>query len=309
MNMTMELVNIPVKMIRIKENVRKDYDLKELDRSVSDVGVIQPITVKRDGDEYFIISGHRRFRSALNAGEKSLKCIVNNGITESEIRYYQLIENVQRKDLTLDELIDSFEAIKKMDVGINNREIGEFIGKSGEWVSRKYKAYSVKTELLEKGIDSSLVEKMPDAMLLNLKMIDDDGKRVQIAKLLKEDSFKKNMEVINRHREVKKKNEGIGRYGGFFITVRNKSCLLSFDKDEVKEEVIGILQKIRDLNFRKEYAKDIDNELRNFMDDLDEYIGKIYQEGKITLSVRNDFLAMITALLKIHKIYYSFRKW
>ena len=141
----MELITVPIEMIIVKNNIRKDMDLCDMERSILDRGIIQPIIVKRHEGKYRIVSGHRRFAALKNSGDKRVSCIVSN-ITEAEIPYYQLIENIQRKDLTLDELIAAFDAIKNSeDIKIGDAEIADFLGKPGDWIRRKRKSLRSKT--------------------------------------------------------------------------------------------------------------------------------------------------------------------
>ena len=59
---------------------RTEFDeeaLVELSDSIKQLGLIQPITVKRDGDKYIIISGERRWRAAEMAGLKALPAYIH----------------------------------------------------------------------------------------------------------------------------------------------------------------------------------------------------------------------------------------
>lgn len=78
--------------------------LEELAQSISRLGVIQPITVKRienakDGDpEYMIISGERRFRASQIAGLDTIPAYVREA-NDQTLLEMALVENIQREDL------------------------------------------------------------------------------------------------------------------------------------------------------------------------------------------------------------------
>ena len=75
-----------------------DATLMELADSIKEVGVLQPITVKKNGDYYVIIAGERRWRAARIAGLEKIPAIEKD-LDELKILEAALIENVQREDL------------------------------------------------------------------------------------------------------------------------------------------------------------------------------------------------------------------
>ncbi len=90
--------------------------LEELASSIRELGIIQPLTLRKTGgDRYQIISGERRFRAARLAGLDSVPAYVRTA-NDSEITEMALIENIQREDLnaieialTFKKLIDQYE--------------------------------------------------------------------------------------------------------------------------------------------------------------------------------------------------------
>lgn len=78
--------------------------LEELAQSISRLGVIQPITVKRldkatdEGAEYMIISGERRFRASQLAGLETIPAYVREA-NDQTLLEMALVENIQREDL------------------------------------------------------------------------------------------------------------------------------------------------------------------------------------------------------------------
>ena len=73
-------------------------DIRQLAHSIKEVGLLQPITVRKKGETYQIVSGERRWRAAQFAGLKEMPVIVKE-LDDSQLMMESYIENVQRKDL------------------------------------------------------------------------------------------------------------------------------------------------------------------------------------------------------------------
>ena len=85
-----------------KFNPRKtfrDADLTELAESIKAQGVLQPIMVRPQGNEYEIVYGERRYRAAILAGLEIIPALVRD-LTDDTAMEYALTENVQRQDVS-----------------------------------------------------------------------------------------------------------------------------------------------------------------------------------------------------------------
>ncbi len=113
------------------EQPRTDVgDLTELSGSIKEKGVLEPILVKPypQAGKWMIIAGERRWRAANLAGLTEVPCIELD-ISEKDIAEIALIENLQRKDLTVWEEVDGYAyLIDKFDY--THEEIAKKIGKS-----------------------------------------------------------------------------------------------------------------------------------------------------------------------------------
>jgi ParB family transcriptional regulator, chromosome partitioning protein len=78
-----------------------DARLDDLARSIKENGIIQPILVRRSGDQYRIIAGERRWRAAQRAGLQSVPVVVRDVAEDShkDLLQLALIENIQRENL------------------------------------------------------------------------------------------------------------------------------------------------------------------------------------------------------------------
>jgi ParB family transcriptional regulator, chromosome partitioning protein len=95
--------SLSIEKIRVNPfQPRKEFDeaaLEELKNSIIENGVIQPVTVCRDGDGYQLISGERRLRAVKQAGFKFIPAYVIEAHDDSSKLELALIENIQREDL------------------------------------------------------------------------------------------------------------------------------------------------------------------------------------------------------------------
>jgi ParB family chromosome partitioning protein len=128
--------DIPIGDIQIKENVRRTYTgIEELAASIKQHGLLQPITVYPKDDGYIVKTGHRRFQAyCLLYKEEperyhSIRCIISNA---DRIAIIQLVENVQREDLSQIDLYNALKTLKEKDM--TNKQIAEIMGKTEQYI-------------------------------------------------------------------------------------------------------------------------------------------------------------------------------
>lgn len=103
----MEVVNIKISDIIIKDRMRKDLgSLEELAQSILTKGLIQPITVNKNLE---LIAGERRIEASRLAGLNTILAIIRDSDSEDSMEV-ELIENVCRKDMKWDEVADGVRA-------------------------------------------------------------------------------------------------------------------------------------------------------------------------------------------------------
>ena len=99
--------DVEVKMLRVDEirpnpfQPRESFpkeDIQQLANTIKEVGLLQPITVRKQGKTYQIISGERRWRACQFAGLREIRAIIRE-VSDSQLMVESLIENVHRKDL------------------------------------------------------------------------------------------------------------------------------------------------------------------------------------------------------------------
>ena len=110
-----------------------DEALEELASSIRQLGVIQPITVKRDGSRYIIISGERRWRASQIVGLETLPAYIREADDEN-LHAMALVENIQRQDLNAIEIALGMQRLIE-ECGLTQEAMAEKVGKKRSTVS------------------------------------------------------------------------------------------------------------------------------------------------------------------------------
>lgn len=167
----------------------------ELRKSMKENGLWQPILVRKEGNIYVIIFGERRWEQACALGWETIDCLVTDADSGLAC-VIQLIENVQREDLSSDDLARHLgvlmEHFKQEDQKTTLKLLATNIGKSIGWVSEKLvltnlppaiKALkdenSVKNSRVLIGL-SKLHQKDPTAAATLIKEAADSNKRLTV---------------------------------------------------------------------------------------------------------------------------------
>ncbi|MEP7039683.1 MAG: ParB/RepB/Spo0J family partition protein [Acidobacteriota bacterium] len=130
-------------------------DLTELAGSIKEKGVLEPLLVKPKGDgTWMIIAGERRWRASNLAGLREVPCIELD-IDEKSIAEIALIENLQRKDLSIWEVADGLAALSSR-YGYTHEEIAKKIGKSRSTVTESFAIAGLPNSIREKCLQNDL---------------------------------------------------------------------------------------------------------------------------------------------------------
>jgi ParB family chromosome partitioning protein len=125
-------------------------DLTELSSSIKQKGVLEPLLVKpvRETGNWMIIAGERRWRAANLAGLKEVPCIELD-LDDKSIAEIALIENLQRKDLTVWEEADGLAALAEA-FGYTHDEIAKKISKSRTTVTESMAIAGIPEDIRQK---------------------------------------------------------------------------------------------------------------------------------------------------------------
>lgn len=119
--------------------------LQELEDSVRQVGIIQPIVVRPDGDGYEIVAGERRFQAATRAGLERVPVVVRE-IDDDKSLELALIENIQRSDLNSIEEAKAYRELLDR-TKVTQEELAKRLGKSRSSVTNALRLLDLPDEV------------------------------------------------------------------------------------------------------------------------------------------------------------------
>lgn len=163
------------KIVWNPDQPRKSIDsgrLQELADSIATSGLIHPITVKRTGDDqYMIVAGERRFRAFGLLGRSSIPAIVSEGDADE----LAIIENIQREDLSP---VDEFHAVARLidKHGYSQGEAAHVLGKSRVSINELMSLRGLAASILEE----AQVAKVSKSILIEIGRTEDDAAQLEL---------------------------------------------------------------------------------------------------------------------------------
>lgn len=109
--------------------------IDELAENIKKVGLINPLLVKKKGDKWEVVAGHRRLKALIKLGAAFVKCTVTSK-DKLDTDYMKLSENLYRQDLTDLEEAQMLDHLKRLGK-VSELKLGKDIGKSESYVRQK----------------------------------------------------------------------------------------------------------------------------------------------------------------------------
>jgi ParB family transcriptional regulator, chromosome partitioning protein len=113
--------------------------------SIREVGVLQPIVVRKAGNGFELIAGERRLRAAKLAGLATVPAVVRESDDAESLRE-ALIENIHREDLNPIELADAFRELLE-ELGLKQETLAERLGMSRSHIANTIRLLQLPTEV------------------------------------------------------------------------------------------------------------------------------------------------------------------
>ena len=110
---------------------RREFDqeaLQELANSIRELGIIQPITLRKVANRYQIIAGERRWRASQLAGLQKIPAYIVS-VEDQGVMEMALVENIQREDLNAIEIALAYQHLAEA-TGMTQAKISDRVGKS-----------------------------------------------------------------------------------------------------------------------------------------------------------------------------------
>lgn len=208
-----------------EEQPRKSFDsekIAELAESIKTHGIIQPLILRKNNeDQYIIVAGERRWRAAKMAGLKEIPAIIME-LSSRDILEISLIENIQRQDLNP---IEEALAYKKLlnDFKITQEELSKRIGKSRVTIANTIRLTNLDERVQQYIVESIITEGHGRALLA----ISDNEKQYEIAQKVIDEKLsvrelEKLIKKINDSEQKEKVEESLDRLNPYYKEVKNQ---------------------------------------------------------------------------------------
>jgi ParB family chromosome partitioning protein len=193
--------------------------LRELGSSIKELGVIQPITVRKlEGNKFQLVSGERRFRASKLIGNKTVPAYIRLA-NDQEMLEMALVENIQRKDLDPIEVALSYQRLLD-EIQLTQEELGTRVGKKRSTVTNYLRLLKL-DPILQTGMRDGFISMGHGRAMINLENTED-----QLA--VYEKILREKLSVRQTEDLVKSLKTGT-------IAKPKKKAAPSFIKDSLKE--------------------------------------------------------------------------
>ncbi len=218
---------------------RTNFDSNQIDNlvvSIKELGIIQPITVRKIKDNnYEIISGERRYRASKIAKMESIPCYIKAVEDESDLLKMSLVENVQRVDLDPIEIALTYERFIN-EYNLNIDAISRLVGKDRSTVSNYIRLLKL-DPIIQSGIRDGFLSMGHGRALINV-----DDKKLQIEiyeQIISSNLSVRQTEKIARGNKAPTPNNTSSDVSKIYIDATNKFEKLFNSKVTLKENSKG----------------------------------------------------------------------
>jgi len=168
------IIEVALETIQVNPYQPRTYfdedSLSELATSIRELGVIQPITVRKLGDTYQLVSGERRFRASKLIGNKTIPAYIRTA-NDQEMLEMALVENIQRKNLDPIEVALSYQRLID-EIQLTQEELSVRVGKKRSTVTNYLRLLKL-DPILQTGIRDGFISMGHGRALINVKSVSD----------------------------------------------------------------------------------------------------------------------------------------
>ena len=218
---------------------RTNFDSNEIDNlavSIKELGIIQPITVRKvNENKYEIISGERRYRASKIANLDSIPCYIKAVENDTDLLKMSLVENLQRVDLDPIEIALTYERLIN-EYNLNTDIISKLVGKDRSTVSNYVRLLKL-DPIIQSGIRDGFLSMGHGRALINI-----DDKKLQIEiyeQIISSNLSVRQTEKIVRGNKTLTSNNSHSDVSKIYIDATNKFEKLFDSKVTLKENNKG----------------------------------------------------------------------
>jgi len=172
-NSSVNFNDIDINLIRLNPNQPRtnfnQKDISDLASSIKELGLIQPITVKQDQENYELISGERRLRAFKQLSIKTIPAYVRNANDQTSLEM-ALVENIQRKDLDPIEIAISYSRLID-ELNLSQDEMSKRVGKDRSTISNYIRLLKL-DPIIQSGIRDNFISMGHGRCLINIESKD-----------------------------------------------------------------------------------------------------------------------------------------
>ena len=210
------VVAIPIKQITTNPYQPRsnfsDENITELANSIKNLGIVQPITVRKVGDNKFqLIAGERRLRASKKIGLKAIPSFIKNS-NDEEMLEIALVENIQRKDLDPIEIALSLKRLID-EVSLTQEQLSKKLGKKRSTISNYIRLLRL-DPVIQTGIRDGFLSMGHGRSIIN---IEDKNVQLKVYKeiIKKELSVRKTETLVSKIKENKNTKKKFKNYNEF----------------------------------------------------------------------------------------------
>ena len=144
--------------------------LRELASSIRELGVIQPITVRKVGNAFQLVSGERRFRASKLVGNKTIPAYIRIA-NDQEMLEMALVENIQRKNLDPIEVALSYQRLIE-EIQLTQEELSTRVGKKRSTVTNYLRLLKL-DPILQTGMRDGFISMGHGRAIINVENTED----------------------------------------------------------------------------------------------------------------------------------------
>jgi ParB family transcriptional regulator, chromosome partitioning protein len=176
--------------------------MEELAASIREIGLIQPITLRKiDGGKYQIITGERRLRAAQLAGLVKISAFIREAEDDSMLEM-ALVENIQREDLNPIEISLSYQRLID-ECNLTQESLSNRVGKKRSTIANYLRLLKLPAEI-QKGLREKQISVGHAKALINIE--EDETQVMLYRQIMRYDfSVRKIEEIV---RELNEQNKG-----------------------------------------------------------------------------------------------------
>ena len=232
----LEIDAIEINPFQPRSNFNED-SLRELASSIKELGVIQPITVRKlDFNKYQLISGERRLRASTLVGLSTVPAYIRIA-NDNESLVMALVENIQRHDLDPIEIALSYQRLID-EIQLTQEQMSERVGKKRSTIANYLRLLKL-DPIIQTGIRDGFISMGHGLAIINIE--DQDIQTDIYQKIVSQNLSVRETETLvkNYHESLKPKPAATAKSASFEIPDSDKNTFNSYFGTKVDVKIAG----------------------------------------------------------------------